>query len=648
MPKRPKQHRLEDKSRIKFQDVLPEMWVFRDKDKDYGIDAEVELFGNDEKAQGLIFWIQLKATESKEKTTILNVDMDIETLRYYKSLDIPVLLVRYSDFEGSIYVKWVNNVDLFLAKEGAKSFRIKFDVSNKWNEKTSIEIENFLGKVRQLKLGKFSFPLPIEISITEDNINGVSKGILSTQLRKELKKYYEFVLYQNSINKALINVTLDNNELKIDASNLSGCSFHSIGLREKDNFPANIVKDILLGIAVSMIKLGQTEYCGRIIFENNLKARLQEKPELIKYIIIPLFHSSYFREAILIFEGVLNDEKKIGLVLISHFHMLLSTNAKNSEKNIAIEEFLKREVVRASAIDNQQIGIANYNLANHYNSRSKFSEAIHHFNLARKLAPDYLNQAYFNAEIASVFFQCQRYKCASAFYSKSLSIEENIRELVLYADSLMFAGDYENAKKKFDEYLEKAKKPNEEFVLKSMVLELLLKKYNIKKQNRRLQEANNFADIANIKSNDINKRLEKALEFDLLSSSAWYNLGIMHSENNEFYQATMCFTISALVNTGDIEAWKNATISSLNSKSGISILPLIILTAYFFNGEEYLEELYSHIELQGNSEYLNKLAKIIDELLPREPLKEKPTIRIFDGKGKFESIDEIIKGHNNV
>ena len=97
MPKRPKQHRLEDNSRIRFQEVLPEMWVYRDKDKDYGIDAEVELFDNDENAQGLVFWVQLKATESKEKSSILSIDLEIDTLKYYKSLEIPVLLVRYSN-----------------------------------------------------------------------------------------------------------------------------------------------------------------------------------------------------------------------------------------------------------------------------------------------------------------------------------------------------------------------------------------------------------------------------------------------------------------------------------------------------------------------------------------------------------------------
>mgnify|MGYP002795085008 CR=1 FL=1 len=81
------------------------MWVYRDKDKDYGIDAEVELFDEDEKAQGIVFYVQLKATESKKVSSILNVTFDIDTLKYYKKLDIPVLLVRYSDINNSIYVK---------------------------------------------------------------------------------------------------------------------------------------------------------------------------------------------------------------------------------------------------------------------------------------------------------------------------------------------------------------------------------------------------------------------------------------------------------------------------------------------------------------------------------------------------------------
>lgn len=470
MPKRPKQHRLEDKSRIRFQEVLPEMWVYRDKDKDYGIDAEVELFDKDENAQGLIFWVQLKATESKKKSSILNIDLEVDTLKYYKSLEIPVLLVRYSAYENSIYTKWVDNIDLFFSKKDAKTFRLKFDDSNKFNEQTPIRIENYLKQIKRIKSGEFGFPLTTELSIVEDKINGFSKSILSTQIKKELKKYSDFITVNTKPNNSLIMVTLDSDELKIDISNLAGCSFHSIELRNKDNFSESLAKDILLGIAVSMIQLGQVEYCGRIIFENKLETRLIEKKELIGHLIIPLFHSSFFKETISIFEKLLEDENNFGLNIVSHFHMLLASNANNPERNTEIENFFIREIKRASKIDSQQIGIANYNLANHYNSRNLFLEAIHHFNQARKFAPVYWNQSYFCSELASVFFRSEKYKCASKLYSKSLSIKADNKNIALYADSLMFAGEYEKAKIKFEEYLNNEEKPHEEFLLKHIIL----------------------------------------------------------------------------------------------------------------------------------------------------------------------------------
>ena len=87
MPIRQKEHALEDLSRTKFQLVLPEVWVYRDKDKDYGIDGEVEIFNEDGRSTGLMFYVQLKGTASKKDSQIHNVDLKIETLNYFRQLD---------------------------------------------------------------------------------------------------------------------------------------------------------------------------------------------------------------------------------------------------------------------------------------------------------------------------------------------------------------------------------------------------------------------------------------------------------------------------------------------------------------------------------------------------------------------------------
>ncbi len=85
----------------------------------------------------------------------------------------------------------------------------------------------------------------------------------------------------------------------------------------------------------------------------------------------------------------------------------------------------------------------------------------------------------------------------------------------------------------------------------------------------------------------------------MLSGLAWFNLGISYSEINDFNQVAFSFTMAALVQNQDVEAWKNATLCAFNSDETFKMLPFIIRTAYFFNGAEYLDELYLHLDSQN-------------------------------------------------
>ncbi|NTV47524.1 MAG: DUF4365 domain-containing protein, partial [Chlorobiales bacterium] len=62
MPKRPKQHQLEDYSINQFKQLLPRCWIVREKGKDYGIDLEVELVDPQDNPTGEMFLVQMKAT----------------------------------------------------------------------------------------------------------------------------------------------------------------------------------------------------------------------------------------------------------------------------------------------------------------------------------------------------------------------------------------------------------------------------------------------------------------------------------------------------------------------------------------------------------------------------------------------------------
>jgi hypothetical protein len=201
------------------------------------------------------------------------------------------------------------------------------------------------------------------VLINETKINNISKGILLTQIKKNLQEYSDFVYFSN-VEDFFIVVSLTNEELKINISELSGCSFHSIDSRKEEDFSIGITKDILLGIAVGLIQLRQIEYSGKIIFENNLQSRLLEKPELLEFCLVPLFNSVFFESTLNLVGQILDREDSIGLNMITQINLLLASNSKNEKVKNTIENFLnKRLGIAMKNKDYQQIGISHYNLA---------------------------------------------------------------------------------------------------------------------------------------------------------------------------------------------------------------------------------------------------------------------------------------------
>lgn len=640
MPTRPNQHKIEDLSRAKFQLALPKRWVYRDKDKDYGIDGEVELFDESDKAQGLIFYVQLKATESEKESSIVNIDLSIDTLKYYKQLDIPVLLVRYSEFKDCFYIKWVYNVDLFFCKEKAKTHRISFEEKDLWKNSSPADIEKRLLNLKKVKSGHFNFPIPYSINIYDNKIHDISKPILITQIKRMLGKYdniVEFIKNEESI----IEVTLNKEELKINLLDLAGCSFHSINLREKEDFAEGISKDILLGIASAMIQIGQIDYCGKIIFENSLHSRLIEKKDLLVYMLPPLFKSSYFENVLHLIGNILESENSFEVSIISTVNILIGSNSNNKSRTEAIEKYFRNKLNFAiEKNDRTQIGIAYYNLGNHYRGQGRFFDSVTNYISAKRFEPKYLNQDYYYGELAGALFLLDKFKISANLYNKAIEIGTNSTTKALYADALMFSGEYEKAVNAFIEYLNSTDKPIEEFHLKSLCLEGILEEKKIKKQQRNLLLATSKADLSKLeKGISPKEQLEKSLDIDLLCGLAWFNYGIIYIEESDFESAMFSFTMAGLVQTNDIEAWKNAALCFFNSTVEPIIFALIIRTAYKFNREEFLEHFYFHLYQNSDDKDITQLTEMIEQILPeRDNGITPPIVRMMNKDGKFENI----------
>lgn len=128
------------------------------------------------------------------------------------------------------------------------------------------------------------------------------------------------------------------------------------------------------------------------------------------------------------------------------------------------------------------------------------------------------------------------------------------------------------------------------------------------------------------------------LERDLLSSLAWFNLGILKRNNLKFEEATFYFAMCACINLRDIEAWVFAFLAFLNSgkKGNLLIGSLILKTAYWHNRDEFLMNLYGIIE--HNAEQNTEIIKMIDNILTNDikAHEKNATLRILDGENYKE------------
>lgn len=640
MPSRVKQHQLEDISRSKYSLSLPREWVMRDKDKDYGIDAEVEIFDVKGEATGLVFWVQLKATETKNKKIAKKLDLSIDTIKYYSRLDLPVLIVRYSSNEDLFYSKWAHEVDLYYSQKNAKTLRITFTDDDIWETEKVSKTEDYLRKHRAITSGAIALPASINLNIVNDSIGGMSRGTFLATYRKILADYSHIVKNEPNSDDCLIHILIENNDLIVSLSSLTGCTFHNISRASETEFVNELIIHIILGIGSSLINIGQNELAARILLDEKIKHSFISYDDLVLKFLPRLMNTSKYGEIIDTVCEVMDKSDSNFLESITTMYALTSLDELDQDKCKKFRELLHKILEKSIAIDDDSlIGVSHYNLGNNYINTRSCRKSIYHYIQAKKHEPDYLKQIYYYQELAGAFFECGKYRIAARLYKKSIDMgaDDNIKPL--YADALMLDGKYQQALNVFSEYFKLNDDQHAEWFLKMNCLFHLIDITGNAEQVRRNSDAMSLIDISKADTPEFVEKLEEAINLDNICGLAWFNMGIVQSKSAKHNEAAFSFILCGLVQTGDIEAWVNATLSMLNKEVDIQILPLVIHVAYFFNGDEYMLSLHKELEARLSGEILETMINIIEDILPKDTKpKQPPKVRLAGEDGIFRDV----------
>ncbi|WP_185150063.1 DUF4365 domain-containing protein [Empedobacter brevis] len=627
MVQRSRTHILEDLSIRYFDNIIPENWVIRDKSKDYGIDREVEIFDVEGHPTGLIFYVQLKATESKTDYNIKNVSFDDYKIEQFRSYAIPVIIVRYSHSENKAYYTWAN--DNSSLKLNSNKVIVKFTENRILDLITIFNIESYLIRFYRIKNGFINYPL--NILIKDSEFSKIKSTRVKFYFKKIINNYSQYFKIERDINKSCLQLVVDESKIYLSLSDVyfSSFSYEFQALIEENE---EYYSDILLAcLSIVLFQINKNELAYNLFKDNNLIEVIKLNEQFLIHFLPHLVTYDKIEEVFKVLDFIFDIDKDNTIQNLVLTLVMIDEKIVQYKSEYVIE-FIHKQLNYSIKINYAiGIGLAYYNLGNINRNLGNFKNSIDYYLLARKYNPDYKNKGYYYFEIAGLLFQLEKYRFSSIFYDKSMVIGvENKIVKALQGDSLIYQGYYEKGLTLIDEYLKESKNEmlnNDEWILKFSVFKTLLINDYPKFQERDTNKAGEFIKL---------KQYEQAIEYDLLSAEAWFNIGIIENNKDNINERTLAFLMASLLDSGYIESWINATISCVMSDDLLELIPNIIKTAYNYHNEVYIDKLYEYLNDNFN-EVPNQLFNIIEEII-LEVRKNGTMIRILDDDVGYRSI----------
>jgi tetratricopeptide (TPR) repeat protein len=598
MPKRPRQHQLEDESRTAFRSVLPSPWVFRDSVPDYGIDGEVEIFDSKGFGTGKLFKVQLKATDEPKLDRALSISLRIDTCNYYDSIGLPVLIVRYHKATRTFYAKWFHNFDPYYGKRGKTQITFRFTSADMWNEKTPEMLVSELNAIDRIKSPQISTPITITLTVSEKEIHGIPSYKIITAIRNQAARL-PGVLDIIKANTPLIppSITISNDKVTIDLANANRFILHTSAGYPPEKVLPHFPSDVLIGVALALEKAGHFNIAARLAGEFAANSSIIKSSEIVVRLARCMARAQRITEAFQLSEKLFdNSECRTASQILSLLGIAQSEVLSAGEREFIIG-FMKKRAEDTEKIGNPLLSAtAQYNCGNYIRSSYPHS-ALRYYRKASKYDPRYLEKDYYWHEIAGILFDQRHYSFAASFYERAKRLRKDGKSCALLADSLMFSGKYEKAQKEFEVFLAANSKADSEWRLKAWALGNLRKMLNVDEQKRQVTAALTLIPSIDLNPIEARSKLIDVLRSDALCSRAWFNLGVLESQAKAYESASFAFLVAALTSRGDIEAWTNAMALTMNFDSkGLGIL--IIQAAYQINGARFHDQMIKFAESQ--------------------------------------------------
>lgn len=595
MPKRDRNHELETLSQRAFEGALPPSVVVRPISDDYGIDREVEVFV-DGKTTGLTFKVQLKGTDKSGSSRRVKR----ASVEYWKSLDVPVLLVSFEAGADVLRGRWVHSIGLEGPDTGAETITVHMDPSLHLHNTSAEKLASDLQLIRTVRRGEVPLPTPVRLDLDE------RVGVSSTQStaallnlsRRTRNPMRSAVDAEEAALVVVVSPSLVSARLPLG---VGSCSLHVDG-RYLDSTPSGLAELALMLCAGAVATVN--EDCAR----EWLLGISQDSP---------WWSLPEFSERLL---PVLAHRDSIALVFRIHAQ-LISADDPAADLYLGPLVDLAREAdsetiaaystqVRSHLGDSWDDGRKAFNLANIHRMRRDFATAVELLEEAAAKAPRYLEDQRYHDQLAGALWEVGRFDESAAAYTQALAVgTDPHRALPLLADSLMYAGHYAAASAALAPWKPNNTRADKAGLLRRVILDHILNYVGVSEQDRAGfdPDAATSRYFAAQGSDTLTEEvlLDLLRTTDALHPQLWIQLVGFGRDGIDFRAAL----ILALMMTDEPFIWVFAMVGAIQESVEDDVLRAVIDQARFLCSEAFYEATlaFAADQDEGNAEYLREL-----------------------------------------
>lgn len=628
MPQRPRAHQLEDISKRAFMSLVPAGWVVEERQRDYGVDLEVELFDAGGSATGLRFAVQLKGTDEPSLSQALVVRMRAATIRYLTQLDIPALLARYHSPTGAFYYRWLHALPVDL-EDSSETVSIRLLEADMWSEVTPEEIK---ATVVRLRVWKSRDPdLPIEVLVrSELPPADLSSSTLALQLRSLLRNASDVVTFTAVARPdqvAHAAVGHDHLTAEVMGSSRSQWRPGNRGLTEVER--ANC---ILVQIALALDQSGKAGTAARFLRKTSLPVPILGEPAVAVSVGWILASSGQLDSALGLARDVMSEDGTAGFLTSREIArgIFNATAPRLQADRVAAEQIRDLQVDtiaygHAHQVDPQLLSRAYYSLGNSHFNLQDYRGALHSFRLARFLDERYRTRDYWWGETAATLFELGRYRLAYEFYECGRSVSADPTPFLARAgDILLRMGRYQEAADRFGEYLQQSDGSNLWWDLRAFTIHNALSAIQPPDQPPQPAEAAQMLaqiDVSQAPDVVMTATVE-VLHKDFLSHEAWHRLAESASLLGEVSDLSAGASMCLMTDPSCLDSYLLMLDSAARDNSLLDLAVSAMTVGYQLHGDAFLSQLAQEVQttqVDASSYFMDALEEIAAVTPPYMP-----------------------------